>query len=93
MSSTPAERSTQAQIAALTRWGTTGDRSAATTAARRGLRARFEREADPDGTLTPDELERRVDALQRAHMLRMSLKAQKARREAREARQRLSGNQ
>ena len=88
MAATANERSTAAQIAALTRWGKTGDRSAATNAARQGLRAKFEREVDPDGTLPDDERERRVSSLLRAHMLRMSLKASRARREAREARQR-----
>lgn len=72
-------RSIAAQIAAADRWGRTTDRTAATAPARAGLRAKFAREVDPDGTLPPDELERRVDSLMRAHMLRMSLAAAKAR--------------
>jgi hypothetical protein len=40
-----------ARIAAAERWARTSDRAAATEPARRGLRARFEREADPDGVL------------------------------------------
>lgn len=85
---TPEERTLSAQIAAAERWGRTQDRTAATEPARRGLRAKFEREVDPDGALAasdPAELERRVDSLMRAHMLRMSLKARSARRRAREA--------
>jgi hypothetical protein len=74
-----------ARIAAAERWGRTADRAAATEPARAGLRARFEREADPDGTLSPDERARRADHLMRAHMLRMSLKAKNARRKTREA--------
>jgi hypothetical protein len=77
---TPQERALVAQIAAAERWGRTPDRTAATAAARAGLRAKFAREIDPDGNLDPAELERRVDQLLRAHMLRMSLKAKNARR-------------
>jgi hypothetical protein len=57
-----------------------GDRSAATAPARAGLRARFEREVDPDGTMQPDERARRVDGLARAHMAKMTLRASQARR-------------
>jgi hypothetical protein len=75
----PATRAIVAQIAAAERWGHEPDRTAATAPARAGLRAKFAREADPDGTLEPAELERRVDHLMRAHMLRMSLAAKAAR--------------
>ena len=71
-----------ARIAAAERWARTTDRSAATAPARRGLRAKFEREVDPDETLTLAERTRRVDDLMRAHMLRMSrASAAKRRRE------------
>jgi|SRR5690625_2637604 len=83
--STAEDRALAARIAAAERWGRTRDRSAATEPARKGLRAKFEREADPDGTLSPAERERRVDDLMRAHMMRMSLKAKTSRRKAREA--------
>jgi len=76
---TPEDRSLVAQIAAAERWGRTPDRTAATAPARAGLRAKFAREVDPDGTLEPVERERRVDHLVRAHMLRMSLRAKAAR--------------
>lgn len=72
-------RTLTAQIAANERWARTPDRAAATAPARAGLRAKFAREIDPDGVLPPDELERRVDNLHRAHMARMSLAASKAR--------------
>jgi hypothetical protein len=77
---TPEDRTLVAQIAAAERWGRTPDRTAATAPARAGLRAKFAREIDPAGTLPADELERRVDHLVRAHMLRMSLAAKQARR-------------
>jgi hypothetical protein len=78
-----ASRVLSAKIAAAERWGRTADRTAATQPARDGLCAKFAREVDPDGILAaadPAELERRVMHLQRAHMLRMSLAAQQARR-------------
>lgn len=80
----PQDRALVAQIAAAERWGRTVDRTAATAPARAGLRARFAREVDPSGTMDPTEVERRVDQLVRAHMLRMTLAARTARRKARE---------
>jgi hypothetical protein len=74
------DRALMARIAASERWGHTGNRSAATAPARDGLRAKFELEADPDGVLPIDERARRADALQRAHMLRLSLASARARR-------------
>jgi hypothetical protein len=77
--STPGDRSLAARAAAATRWGKTPDRAEATAPARAGLRAKFEREVDPDGTLDPVERAYRADQLMRAHMLRMSIAAKKAR--------------
>jgi hypothetical protein len=82
---TPEDRSLVAQIAAAERWGRTPDRTAATAPARAGLRAKFARQVDPNGTLDAAEVERCVDHLMHAHMLRMSLKAKAARRKAKEA--------
>jgi len=84
---TPEERALSARIAASERWAKTHDRQSATAPARAGLRAKFAREVDPDGTLSPADLEARIDQMMRAHMLRMSLKAKTARRKAREARE------
>lgn len=70
-----------ARIAASERWGRTADRVSATAPARAGVRAKYAREIDPDGTLPPAELERRVGLLVQAHMLRMSLAAKNARRQ------------
>jgi hypothetical protein len=75
----PESRALVARIAAAERWGREPDRTAATAPARAGLRAKFAREVDPDGTLPLDELEKRVDHLVRAHCLRMSLAARRAR--------------
>lgn len=68
-----------ARIAAAERWARTTDRAEATAPARRGLAAKFEREADPDGVLAPDERARRGDLLMRAHMLRMARRSARAR--------------
>jgi hypothetical protein len=76
---TSAHRSLIARIAAAERWSRVDDRAAATLAARQGLRAKFARQADPNQTLEAAELEKRVDLLMQAHMLRMSLAAKKAR--------------
>lgn len=48
--------------------------------ARKGLRARFEREADPDGVLSEAERQRRAALLFRAHMLRLAERSAAARR-------------
>lgn len=71
-----------ARIATAERWGRTSGRTAATEPARRGLRAKFEREADPDGALSAQERARRADQLMKAHMFRMSRAAAQARRRA-----------
>lgn len=58
------------RIGGLTNAGT-HDPKAMTAAATRGLLARFEREADPDGILEPSERLRRAVALRRAHLIRI----------------------
>jgi hypothetical protein len=74
------DRALIARIAAAERWARTPDRVAATEPARRGLRARFEREADPEGVLDVAERNRRADALFTAHMLRPARASATARR-------------
>jgi hypothetical protein len=74
------DRALVARIAAHTRWAKEPDRQQATSAARKGLDAKWAREVDPDGVLPGDELERRVDSLRRAHMTRMALASARARR-------------
>lgn len=67
------------RIGAHTRWAKEPDRKAATAPARRGFRARFEREVDPEGKLPPAELARRTDHAISAHMCRLALaKSKKA---------------
>jgi hypothetical protein len=75
-----ADRVLIARIAAAERWARTADRVAATEPARRGLRARFEREADPDGVLDVVERARRADDPFTAHMLRLARASAQVRR-------------
>lgn len=67
----PLARTLSARQAALERWSKQ-DPKAGTEAARAGRMAAFEREVDPDGTLSPIERAERAQRAQRAHMVRMS---------------------
>lgn len=65
--------STSGRVGAYSRWAKEPDRKAATAPARRGFRARFEREVDPQGVLSPAELAKRTDYAISAHMSRLAL--------------------
>lgn len=81
MSPTPdVNRSLTARIAAHTRWARTVDRSAATAAARTAFETRFEREVDPQGTLSPDERAKRVDHARKAYFQRLAVLSARRRR-------------
>jgi hypothetical protein len=80
---TPSERSLRARMAAHASWAQTDDRSARTAPARRAALARFEREVDPDGGLSPTERARRAESAMRAHMSRLALRSAQARRRRR----------
>lgn len=83
-SMTPAERSLRGQAAVHQSWANTADRDARTLPMRQAAAARFERLVDPDGVLDPAERARRAEAARRAHLLDMSRRAAKARRQKRE---------
>ena len=51
-----------------------------TKAAREAFMARFEREVDPDGTLSPEERARRAEAARKAYFVQLAHKSAKARR-------------
>ncbi|MGV9792409.1 hypothetical protein [Gordonia sp. NPDC003422] len=70
----------RAQIAAHESWAKTPDRAARTAAARRGLEAKFEREVDPDGVLSPVERAKRVENARKAYYARLALKSAQARK-------------
>jgi hypothetical protein len=77
----PAERSLRARLAAYAQHGRR-DPQEATAKARQAFLAKFEREADPDGVLSPEERRRRAESLRRAHFARLALASVKARRKA-----------
>lgn len=72
---------TNGKIGAHTRWGrsTRADREKQGAALAAGLMAKFEREADPDGVLSPEERAERAEHLRRAHLLKASRAATAAR--------------
>jgi hypothetical protein len=74
----PKQRRLRAQIAANTRWSKE-DPAANAARGQAGLQARFEKQVDPDGTLTPAERTRRAEAARKAHMQRLALASAKAR--------------
>jgi hypothetical protein len=61
------------------------DPRATTARARAAFLARFERQADPEGLLTPDERERRAQQLRSAYFAQLALASAKARRARRTA--------
>lgn len=75
---TPEQRRLRAQFAASTRWSRPMARE---DAARSAFYARLERQVDPQGRLSPAELDRRVQAAARAFSARLnSAKARKRQR-------------
>lgn len=76
----PADRKLSAQQAANSRWSKVPDRLAETAPGRRAAFERFEREVDPDGTLSPAERRKRAENARRAHMQRLALKSLQVRR-------------
>lgn len=87
MALTPEQRRLRAQIAANSRWSRE-DPSANARRAQAGLRARFEREVDPDGALPEPERQRRAESAYRAHMQRLALASSKARAARKDVRRR-----
>jgi hypothetical protein len=79
MSLTPAERSQRARLAALSRHAQS-DGKESTRKATEASWARFERQVDPEGRLSPKERRRRAKLAERAHMTRLALASAQARR-------------
>jgi hypothetical protein len=70
----------RARLAVHTSWANTSDRAARTAPARRAALERFERQVDPDGSLSDAECARRAEQAMRAHMARLALRSAQARR-------------
>ncbi|MCT2280652.1 hypothetical protein M3G91_23840 [Micromonospora chalcea] len=81
----PSQRQLTASLGSLTRWSrvnTQEARTAALAPARAARQRQWERQADPDGVLSPAELAAAVDRLKKAHYRRMALASAKKRRRA-----------
>lgn len=76
---TPAQRSLRARVAAEASWAKTPDRQARTAAARQAQLDRFEKMADPDGTMDPAERAQKAAHLRREHYTRMAYRSSIAR--------------
>jgi hypothetical protein len=70
------------RLGAYTRWANAHAqaRFAAGYRMRKGPQAKFEREVDPEGKLSPRERAKRAEYARKAHMQRMAVKSAKARR-------------
>lgn len=79
---TPSERTLRARIAANARWSRE-DRTEASDRQRSVLLKRFSDEVDPDGRLPQRERAIRAQNALQAHMLKLSFRAARARRERR----------
>ena len=82
--SNPSDRQAISRIAAHESWARTTDRAARTAPARAAMVAKFEREVDPDSSLSPQERARRAEHLRVAYYQRLALKSARARRRASE---------
>lgn len=84
---TPEQRTLRARMAARTRWSKESP-DHQLPKARAAADARFERQVDPDGTLSPEERKRRAEQARQAFYLNLAYKSSVARanRKKRDAR-------
>jgi hypothetical protein len=75
----PAERTLRARLAAHSRWAK-HDPVAGTAPARAEFLSRFERDADPDGTLPRAERARRAEHLRKAYFTKLALASARVRK-------------
>ena len=74
------------RIGGYAKYAKTDDWTAATAAARKAERDRYDKLVDPDGVLPPEIRRKKAEAARREHYSRMGLASAKARRERAEAR-------
>lgn len=79
------DRSKRARNAALKSWANTTNFTARTAPARAAFLDRFEREVDPEGTLSPEMRARRAEYARRAYFSSLALKSAQARRKGKAA--------
>ena len=82
-SSERSRRVLQARMAAHALHARVPDPTAHTAPARASFLARFEREVDPEGLLTPQERARRAEHAKKAYFLKLAAASSKARTEKR----------
>lgn len=70
----------RARVAAYVSWANTADPASRTAAARKAALDRFERQVDPDGTMSAAERTRRAEAARKAYFLGLARKSALARR-------------
>ncbi|WP_439377439.1 hypothetical protein [Amycolatopsis lexingtonensis] len=80
---TPQDRTSQTRAAAHRSWARTPDRTRRTAPAREAADARFEREVDPDGFMTPQARALAADSARTAFYQEIARKSVAARRRAR----------
>lgn len=76
---TPEQRRMSATAAVHASWAKTVDRTARTAPATAASMARFERQVDPDGVLSPVERAKRAESARRAYFTGLALKSSLAR--------------
>ncbi len=82
-SDSPELVSLRAKAAANESWARTRDRSGRTAPARAAALARFERQVDPDGLLSPQERASRAESARKAYMQRLAVRSVESRRRRR----------
>lgn len=76
---TPEQRSLRSRLAAHALHAQVADPAAHTAPARAAFLDRFEREADPDGVLSPSERARRAEHLRKAYFTALAYKSSRSR--------------
>lgn len=76
---TPEQRRLSATAAVHASWAKTADRTARTAPGTAAFMARFERQVDPDGALSPVERALRADSARKAYFAGLALKSSLAR--------------
>lgn len=77
---TPEEHSSNSRLGAYVSWANTEDRSARTRKARNAFDARFERQVDPDGVMSPADRAKAADAARHAYFAELSRRGRAAKR-------------
>ena len=81
---TPAERRLAGEAGAHKSWALTEDWPARTAPARQAANAKFERQVDPKGELSPAERAKRAEQARKSYFKTLAFKSAKVRRQRRE---------